>query len=143
MAEEEPQAQLTPEEEIELQKYLSGHISPSEEQKQSVHTFLHNVATAKDTTKVGNLKEEEVGLPNLPIRTLKELALFCNDIANMDYFSDYFRARSEIVTATSLSKDAKLINLAVVSRRQIEDVTRPRKLNKGWFKKKEEPAEPI
>ena len=40
--------------------------------------------------------------------------------------------------STSLSKDAKLIELAVMQRREIADVTkRPMKENRGWFKGKQ------
>lgn len=108
--------------------------------KQSIHTFLHNVAISKDTTKTGYLLDEEVGMPILPIRTYKELALFCSDVANMEYFSDYFNAKSEITTSSSLSRNAKLLSLAVLTKKEIADVSKPKKENKGWFKKKEPPS---
>lgn len=111
--------------------------TPTPEEKQNIHTFLHNVAVAPDTTKTGYLGEEEIGMPVLPVRTYKELALFCSEIANMDYFSDYFRKKAEIVTSTSLSREAKLITLAVLQKKEISDVTKkPRKENRGWFKSK-------
>lgn len=134
---------LTPEEEKELQQFVSGYGgTPMPEEKHNVHKFLHDVVTTKDTTKLGFLTEDEVGFPALPQRTLKELALFCKDVANMDYYSDYFKAKSEILTATSLSKEAKLLELAVVTRREVADVTKKeRKKNKGWFKKKGDKSE--
>ena len=116
--------------------------TPQPDEKQNVHTFLHNVATSDDTTKTGFLSTEELGVPHLPERTLKELALFCNEVANMDYYGDYLLKKAEILTSTSLSKDAKLISLAVLQKRQIEDVTKSqRKPSSSWFKKKE-PAPP-
>ena len=76
-------------------------------------------------------------MPILPVRTYKELALFCSEVANMNYFSDYFLKKAEIATSTSLSKDAKLLSLAVMQRKEIADVTAaPKKENKGWFKPK-------
>ncbi len=128
--------ELTPEE-IERQVEELIGTAPIADEKQNVHTFLFNVAKADDTTKLGNLSAEEVGVPKLPIRTYKDLALFCRDVGNMAYFHDYFMAKSEIVTSTSLSKDAKLINLAVINKKEISDVTTPKVENKGWFKKKE------
>ena len=111
--------------------------TPTAEEKQNVHAFLHNVAIAEDTTKTGNLTIDELGMPILPVRTYKELALFCNEVANMEYFSDYFKKKAEIATSTSLSKDAKLLTLAVVNRTEVENLTKPeRKENKGWFKPK-------
>ena len=109
--------------------------TPSPEEKQNVHTFLSNVAIAKDTTKTANLSIEELGIPVLPVRTYQELSLFCSEVANMDYFSDYLKKKGEIINATSLSKEAKLISLAVLQKREVADVSKPRKSNKGWFKR--------
>ncbi|KKM99392.1 hypothetical protein LCGC14_1148240 [marine sediment metagenome] len=135
MAEDE----MTQEEAEDYLKSFGGTgTAPIPEEKHSVHSFLHKVATADDTTKLGNLKEEEVGLPKLPLRTYKELALFCKEIANMEYFSDYFNKKAEILTSTSLSKEALLLKLAVVIRREQSNIlkTSPKE-NKGWFKKKQ------
>jgi hypothetical protein len=131
MAEEE----MTQEQAEEYIKSLG--VAPTPEEKHSVHSFLHKVATSDDTTKLGNLKEEEVGIPRLPLRTYKELALFCRDVADMDYYADYFDKKAEILTATSLSKEGFLAKLAVITRREQTNVLKaPPKENKGWFKKK-------
>ena len=123
----------------EAEEYIrQTGIAPVPDEKHSVFSFLHKVAIAGDTTKLGNLNEEEVGHPKLPLRTLKELSLFCKDIADMEYFSDYFDRKAEIMTATSLSKEALLLKLAVVTRREQSNIlAAPRKENKGWFKKKD------
>jgi len=121
----------------EAEEYLKTlGVAPVPDEKHSVFSFLHKVAIADDTTKLGNLKEEEVGFPKLPLRTLKELALFCREIADMDYFSDYFDKKAEILTSTSLSKEALLLKLAVVTRREQSNILAAPKENKGWFKKK-------
>ncbi len=113
------------------------------EDKHNTHAFLHAVATADDTTKVGYLKEEEVGIPKLSQRTLKELELYCRDIADDEAWGNYFAKRAEILTSTSLSKDAKLLDLSVINRVQTENVTKPdRKVNKKWFQKKA-PEQPV
>lgn len=125
--------ELSLEEQQELAKFLAPG-SAVQDEKHNVHKFLHDVAISDDTTKTGFLTKEELGIPKLPVRTHKELALFCREIANMDYFADYFEKEAEIITSTSLSKDAKLLNLAVISKRQLEDVTKqPKKENRGWF----------
>lgn len=127
--------ELSPQEMLELNKFLT-HSSPTPMEQHNVHKFLHEVAESDDTTKTGYLKDEELGNSILPLRTTKELSLFCKEIANMDYFADYFQKEGEILTSTSLSRDGKLLELAVTARRQLEDVTKPKKENKGWFKKK-------
>jgi hypothetical protein len=146
MAHEDLNLDLTPEEQIQIENFLRGGMaggSSQPEEKHNVHKFLHDVVEAEDTTKLGYLKEEEIGLPKLPLRTLKELALFCKDIAGMTYFGEYFDKQAEIMTSTSLSKDAKLLELSVVQRRELGDITRKKvmKENKGWFKKKGQTTE--
>jgi hypothetical protein len=125
------------EEDIAKLSNLVG-TTPTPEQQQNIHSFLHNVAVARDTTKTGNLSIEELGLPTLPLRTYKELSLFCREVADMDYYSDYFARKGEILTSTSLSKEAKLLGLAILQKREVADVTKtPRKPNRGWFKPKQ------
>jgi len=127
----------------ELEQQLANLVGtvPTGEGHANTHTFLAHVVKTDDTTRVGNLTKEEVGEPRLPLRTYKDLALFCSDVANMDYFSKYFLAKAEIITSTSLSKNAKLINLAVVTRKELADVSdKPeRKENRGWFRRKNKP----
>jgi hypothetical protein len=129
----------------ELSTKLSQLIgtTPIPEEKINVHTFLHNVATSEDTTKLGYLIVDkdinELGVPRFPMRTLLELELYCREVANMDYYADYFKKKAEILTASSLSRDAKLITLAVMQKREIADTTKVRKKNSSWFKKKETP----
>lgn len=123
--------------EIDKLNYLAGTATTPEE-KYNVHSFLAKVIETEDTTRLGNLNEEELGVPKLPLRTEKELELFCNEIADMPYMGEYFKKEAEILTSTSLSKNAKLLNLSVVQKREIEDSTKPKKPNKGWFRKKKD-----
>lgn len=106
-----------------------------------LYSFLNKVATSEDTTKVGNLKEEELGEPSKTLRTYKEMALIAKKLMDNDVLEEYYIAKGEIITSTSLSKDAKLINLAVIQKRVLEDETKPMKENKGWFKKKDKSEE--
>jgi len=106
------------------------------EGKQNMHTFFSKVIASDDTTKTGNVSQEELGMSKLPLRTYKELELFCREIAKNDSFADYFKKMAEVQTATSLSKDAKLLELAVTMKKELADVTKKAmNKNKGWFKK--------
>lgn len=107
------------------------------EGKSNLHSFFTNVVKSGDTIKTGNLSTDELGMPILPVRTYKELSLFCKDIAGMETFSDYFNGMSEIVTSSSLSKDALLMKLAVTIKKELSDLTPEKKKNKGWFQKKD------
>jgi len=130
--------QLTPEEQMELQQFLQSNPSgPLPAESYNAHKFLYDVSISKDTTKTGYLTKEELGEPQLPLRSLKELALFCRKIWKQPIFAEFFEAQAEILTASSLSKEAKLIDLVATTKRQLEDVTKAsKKENKGWFKKK-------
>jgi len=113
------------------------------ESRATLHTFFTNVIKSDDTTKTGNLSQDELGMPKLPVRTFKELALFSKEVANDEGWADYFNKMSEIQTSTSLSKDALLMKLSVTSKKELADVTPQRKVNKGWFKKKKEEPAPM
>jgi len=137
---EETNEQLSSEELGQLAKYLSQSDSaPMPDQKHNVHEFLHSVATETDTTKVGFLKEEELGNPKHPVRGFKEFALISKSIIGNDYFKDYFTAESEIVTASSLSREGFLVKQATTTTKQLADITKKAKTqNKSWFKKKDD-----
>src|SRR3990167_2188617 len=108
------------------------------ESSANIPAFFTNVVKSDDTTKTGNLTIDELGMPKLPLRTFKELSVFCKDIAGEKEFSEYFSKMGEIQTATSLSKEGFLMRLVVTQKKELADVTPQRKVNRGWFKKKEE-----
>lgn len=133
------QQELSEEELKEIANYLSQTGgTPTADDKYNVHVFLHRIATAKDTTKVGNLDSTEVGKPEYPARALKQMALLSLDIIENDGLSKYFEKEAEILTSTSLSKEGFLVRQGTTTTRQIADVTKKeKKENGGWFKKKE------
>ena len=106
------------------------------EGKQNLHTFFSKIIASDDTTKTGNVNQDEFGMSKLPLRTYKELELFCTDIASDNKFAEYFKKMAEVQTSTSLSKDAKLLELSVTMKKELADVTKKTTTkNKGWFKK--------
>lgn len=129
--------ELTPEEAQQVAQQFYG-AAPIPEEEKGTNAFLKHVAKAKDTTRTGFVTEEELGQLNLPIRTLKELSLFCSDVANKKTLGEYFDEMAQIATATSLAKEGFLTKLAVVTRRETSSsiLAPERKTNKGWFKKK-------
>lgn len=123
----------------EVASRLGGTI-PTPEEKQNVHTFLTKVVTEKNTTKIGNLSIEELGMPKQTVRGYKEMALISDKIMQNTFFKEYFEQEAENVLATSLSKEGFLVRQATLTRKELADVTKPRTVNKGWFKKKEVPV---
>jgi len=131
------ETEMTDEEAImKLAAAMKGNET-SPEDKQSVHTFLHNVATAEKSTKVGNLSIDkdfnELGNPPHTVRGSFELARISDKIMDNDFFKDYFLDEAECTLATSLSKEGFLVRQATTQTKQVADVTKRRKINKGWF----------
>jgi len=112
----------------------------SKEDKQSVHTFLFNVATAEDTRKIGNLRNDkdfnELGTPSHNVRGSFELARISDLIMENEVFTEWFSKEAENTLATSLSNEGFLVKQATVQTKNVADVTPRRKINSGWFGKK-------
>src|SRR3990167_7717141 len=130
---------LTDAEKESMKEVLGYSPSGGGDGKHSVHSFLHNVVLAEDTTKLGYLKESEIGEMNNPIRAYQFLASFSRQVMNNPQLEKFFLSQSEIGTATSLSRDALLLKLAVTQKRELStsDVTKTeRKPSSSWFKPK-------
>ena len=129
--------ELTPAEQEQFQELIKAYGTPNPEEKHNQHVFLSKVATSDDTTKTGFLTNEELGYTRFSERSYKEMALAARNLQLNDLWADYFDKKAEILTATSLSRNGFLTNLAVIQRRQIEDMNQVVKENKGWFKPKD------
>jgi len=138
----EGEAELSDEEAIMKIAAAMKDNAPTMEDKQSVHTFLFNVATAESTTKVGNLRDDreinELGVPFHTIRGSFEMARISELIMGNSFFKKWFQTEAEEILATSLSREGFLIKQATTQTKQVADVTKRRKVNKNWFKSKEE-----
>jgi len=119
--------------EEEAQEKVEEMVRSFQQKTTNTHTFFTDVIKSKSTTKTGNLDKDELGIPRLTQRGIKELELFCQDTFEDKGWENYFHDLAEIQTSTSLSKDAILIKLAVTSKKELADVTPERKKNKGMF----------
>lgn len=143
MAEEEQKKEEISDEEA-LMKIASmmKDNATSLDDKQNVFTFLWNVAQAKgfNLNKLGNLRDDkelnELGIPELTVRGDLSLALVSNHIMDNSYFSEFFEKDAENTLATSLSREGFLVRHATVQTKQVADITKRRKINKGMFGKK-------
>jgi len=110
-----------------------------QEEKHSVPSFLFNVVKARDSTKVGNLRDDkelnELGVPVFSVRGAKEMQLISNKIMDNDYFASYFEQEAEDCLSTSLSREGFLVRQVNLQTKQVADITKRRTVNKGWFGK--------
>lgn len=133
------ETQLSPEEEQAIAEAIKNYGAPQPDEKHNIHTFLNTVSKSKDTTKTGFLSNEELGVTPYSERTYKNIELMSRKLCVDDMWADFYKDKAEILTATSLSRNAKLLNLAVLQKKELADVTEDinRKPNKGWFKSKD------
>lgn len=138
---EESQESISDEEALMKIAQAMKDNAPTEEAKNNVHTFLNNIVLADDTTKVGFLRDgsdkdiDELGTPKYSVRGLKELIRISGYIMNNPFFKEYFEKEAEDVLATSLSRKGFLVKQATTTTKAVADITKRRKINKGWFGK--------
>lgn len=127
--------------EEEREQLEAAGYFPKQEPKFNIHTFLNEVLKTDDTTKVGFLNEDELGMPRHSVRNMKECALISDKIMCNSLFKDFFNQSAEDVVATSLSRNAKLLTIAVTQKRTVADETKIRTPSKSWFKPKSKPED--
>lgn len=106
----------------------------------NIHEFLTKVIQEKDTTKLGYLKQEELGNPLLTLRTYKALSIMAKQF-DLPEFSQYFEdMATDVITSPSLSKDGFLLLLSITEKKQLAArlPSGQRKENRGWFGSKKQ-----
>jgi len=134
--------ELTDEEAIlQLAKAMKG-TSSSQEEKHNVHTFLTKVVEADDVSKeskLGNLRDDkemnELGIPKWNVRGALKMARISSMLMDNDFFEKYFNEAAKETLATSLSREGFIIRQGTTQTKQVADITRRRKVNKGMFGK--------
>ncbi len=140
MVEEEKKVEDMTEEEVLMKlAIVMKDNAPAQEEKHNVHEFLNRVVEAEDTSKIANLRDDkdvnELGIPTYTVRGAKDMALISDKIMGNNYFKEYFEKEAEDTLATSLSRGGFLVRQATVQTKQVADITKRRKVNKGWFGK--------
>lgn len=114
--------------------------APAQEDRQNVHTFLLNVVQVTEVdkaSKVGNLRDDkemnELGKPTWTVRGDLGMALISDEIMDVPFYKNYFEKDALITLNTSLSREGFLIKHATITTKQVADVTKRRKINKGMF----------
>lgn len=85
---------------------------PQAKQKDSIFTFFRHILGIKDSSKVGNLTERELGQLGLSVRGCQYLSLIGRTLHNQP-FSQFFNSESQIALATSASRKGWLTELVV------------------------------
>lgn len=119
--------------------------APTLDEKQNIHSFLKDViqtTSVEKISKIGNLRNDpeldELGNPQWTTRGSLEMATISDKIMGNTFFKDYFDTLTSQTLATSLSREGFLIRQGTTQTKQVADITKRKKTNKGWFSKKEE-----
>lgn len=113
---EQAETQMDAREDAELPE---NYGSPDEVIPENVYTFLKRaIFETPETFKVGNLKQPELGQPQIPVRTWLNIALSFEKRGSSK-LDEYCRAKANILTNTSLSRDATALKLAVTQKKEV------------------------
>ena len=107
-------------------------------EERGIDNFFLEIIRNDDSLKLGNLTQDEIGLSQLPIRTLIELANDCEDIPSMSSFVKDFRKQAQIMIESSLSKEGFLIKARITQKKELLDTDKRKRKRKGLFGKVEE-----
>jgi len=138
--EEQKEEEMTDEQAIMKIAQAMKNDVPSQEDKQNVHTFLINVVKEQEIeniSKVGNLRDDkelnEIGIPMWNIRGCLEMARISKSLMGNDFFKNYFESSARETLSSSLSREGFIIRQATTQTKQVADITKRRKINKGMF----------
>lgn len=105
---------------------------PTQRGESNIYNLFWKVNKAKSSTKVGNLKKDELGMLNISVRDAQKLGTL-GHIFHHPLFGDFFFGLAEITSSTSMARDGWFAELFVS---QKKFTTRARKsssqVNKGW-----------
>lgn len=122
----------------------SSFSSPSPEKKDSTLVLFRELIESKDSRKFGNLDNKELGNASMSVRDQLDIANYLES-EGLTKLSEYMQRKAEIIFATSLSKNAKLIdNLITQIKKEQKLKEAPPTEKRGFFNfgKKQEAEEP-
>ena len=103
-------------ESMEKQQDWGEDLTPAYEKKDDLFSLFWKMVNKADSSKIGNLSKQELGMLNLPVRDCQKIALLATTLGHKG-FAKFFLAQAEIISSTSLSKGGFLPQIVVTSRR--------------------------
>lgn len=107
-------------------------------EENGIDNFFLEVVRDNNSLKIGNLDEDELGMPDIPLRTALELKRDCESIPSLNSFAKDFENQAIDLIHTSLSKNGFLINARITQKKGLIETTKKKKRRTGLFGKKEE-----
>jgi len=127
------------EEQAEQEQEAYSYPDPPR-QKDDLYSLFKWIIKKIDSSKIGNLNKEELGMLNISVRDCQKIALLADSLGH-PAFGKFFKAQGEITLATSLSKKGHLVELFVTSQkktfksREFNLPPQPQEKKKGIFRR--------
>lgn len=118
IAEEEREEVEEKEEELKDAEDSLGGYPPSIE-KPSAFQFFSKAVDTRDSSKISNLTNEELGGTRLSVRDYQSMGWFAENI-KQNKLAKYFYGKAEVTLSTGLSRRGFLMNLAVTQRKEMK-----------------------
>ena len=112
---------------------------PKAPDKDNVFKFFRYILDLKDSSKVGNLTDEELGRMKLSVRGYQDIANYA-EAEKLHRVNTYMMKKGEIVLATSLSRKALLAQLFVTQIKKEQKIGKP-EIKRGLFSSKPKESE--
>lgn len=114
---------------------------PTPEKKDGTLLFFRDLIKAKDSRKIANINNQELGITPISVRGYLNIANFCASQNLNPSITAYFNNRAEIVAATSMSHKGFLVNLAVTQIKREQKLMSQPEQKKGFFSSFSKPKE--
>ena len=120
----------------------SSYGSPTQEKKEGLFKFFKWVLQLKESWKVGNLLNSEIGQSKLSIRSNLELAQY-SKAEKLDIVSEYFTERANIIASSSMGRKGFMPQLFVSQIKKEQKIKGPEPEKKKWFSGKTEEGQDV
>jgi len=120
-----------------LEEKDTSYGSPKPIDKDSLYKFCRDILRFPDTTRIGNLTNQELGLAKLGVRHYQEISAYAK-AEGLDIVAKYLMNKSQIVTATSMSRKGFWAELFFTTIKKEKKAKEPKKEKTGLFGKKKE-----
>jgi len=135
------------EDSYEDQMDFQEDMAPSQSRRDDLYSLFWKVIKTQDSSKVGNLSRDELGMLNISVRDLQRIFLLSLQLGHPT-FGKFWLSQSEIILSTSSSKEGWLPELFVSSKSErkktrkyntqnlVNQSQQQRNIRKGLFKKR-------
>jgi len=113
----------------------TSYGSPKSAEKDSLFKFFRTILSTKDTTRIGNITAQELGISDLSVRGWKRIALYAK-VEGLHIVEDYLNGQSEIITSSSMSRKGFWSQLFVTQIKAEKKLKEKPLEKKRWFGKK-------